>query len=331
MITKVKTKKKSAVKGEGSARERLMAKAKKAQEASKKRSESGGGGGGKFLYLDSETKTTVRVFPTWKDDPEELFYQEIIKHFGLGASGNEVITCLGDECPICAHVNAERDRLKKKLGKEAFKSKAWKAVGRIAAKTKNLMNVVVLTRVKSKKNPGKFITKITDNDGAPLVYEAPATVIQSILTYFLDDTGEWGVFYDKDTRYDFTIEKTGEGLDTKYTVTPTKLSSKLSTDQYLDKLHDLEAEAQPTVDPDDAEKLLRGEAIDKPDRTEGGSFSKQKPRTKLKNSKARGDEEEEGEDEAPKKIKKKVKKKSAVEDELMSAATGVKKIKKKTH
>lgn len=236
----------------------------KVARAAKKLKEKEKGGGTSYPRISWKDgdKHLVYIYQTWREDPNELFFKESDVHFGLGSAGKTARNCAGEKCPVCKHVKRVMDKImqefmadtngnRKKAYKLASKTKEWKAVKRIKARTRFVMNVMPL------KKKGDDYVPAADR---PQLAEVGSTVIQPILRRFQQD--EWGCFYDADTRYCFWIEREGADFnDTKYYVDPSRKGADSNVEDFDDQLHDLDALYTPS-DPEELQRLLDGEDED---------------------------------------------------------------------
>lgn len=154
-------------------------------------------GKGKSEYWKPEDgKNVVRVLPAVEGDE---FYKEVYTHYNVGADEKSVICGKTEErdCPICKEI----EKLKKgsKTDKELADS----------MRCKKAYYIQVIT---------------PDDPDTPKLYPAPQTVFKNILDIILDP--DYGDITDIEEGREITIERTGKGLKTKYTVLPKpKISS----------------------------------------------------------------------------------------------------------
>ena len=205
------------------------------------------GGPSGFWKPPKGKKSTIRILPPVGD--MEFFFQEVGRHYGLADFGP--ITCPhftsgGEEaCPVCDLVA----RLYRG-------SKADKALAKRLRVSKSFwMNVVV-------RDPD-------DSDGieisdGPAVFTPGTTVLAAIQSLIYDP--EYGLVYDieEGVGVDLTIERSGEGLETRYQVNPRRGDTPLHPDsdvvaQILEDAKDLSA-AYLTDDPDEDADVV-GERI----------------------------------------------------------------------
>lgn len=146
---------------------------------------------GKNEYWKPEDgKNVIRVLPAVEGDE---FYKEVHTHYHVGADEKSVICAKTEErdCPICK----ELEKLKKgsKTDKELADS------------------------MRSKK--AYYLQIITpDEPDSPKLYPAPQTVFKGILDIILDP--DYGDITDVEEGREITIERTGKGLNTKYSILP---------------------------------------------------------------------------------------------------------------
>jgi len=146
---------------------------------------------GKNEYWKPEDgKNVIRVLPAVEGDE---FYKEVYTHYHVGADEKSVICAKTEErdCPICK----ELEKLKKgsKTDKELADS------------------------MRSKK--AYYLQIITpDEPDVPKLYPAPQTVFKGLLDIILDP--DYGDITDIEEGREITIERTGKGLSTKYSILP---------------------------------------------------------------------------------------------------------------
>lgn len=153
------------------------------------------GSQGRF-WKPSEPRQMIRIFE-FESDGEIFTCIEDKTHWRIDPrqSGSNV-PCLGSNCAICDL-------------KDSLPDKTW---NRIKPSRKILVNAVV--------------RKLDGKKDQQVVAQLPATVAEKILEYaaqFAEEDGE-NVFDYKHGR-DFRITKTGEGLKTRYDVTPSGKTS----------------------------------------------------------------------------------------------------------
>ena len=156
------------------------------------------GSGADFFTLPTG-ETRIRVMPPWGPDVE-AFWFATGTHFGVGPDERAVpcpeLSGVSEKCYLC--------RLSKRLKKgDEDERQEGEAIG---ARPRFLLNIVDLD------NPQNGVQ----------VWGAPKTIFKQLRRYWLneEDYGDFTSFDDEG--FDILIEKTGEGLKTKYDATPTR-------------------------------------------------------------------------------------------------------------
>lgn len=191
-------------------------------------------------------KSTVRILPSWTGSEDDEFSQAWGQHFIKDTGGNlkAVYICTNtifDEvCPICEAIaqgmatNNDEDILK------AMKD------GRSSKRI--LVNALYLSGGKN-ENP-------TTN---PVVLELPPTVFEKILAAAATFLEEGVNVFSLKEGHNFIIEKTGAGMNTEYSVTPSPRGSAVSIT--TDKLVNLEDWARQEGEADKQKALASVRAI----------------------------------------------------------------------
>ena len=146
---------------------------------------------GKNEYWKPEDgKNVIRVLPAVEGDE---FYKEVYTHYNVGADEKAVICAKTEErdCPICA----ELEKLKK--GSKSDKELAD------SMRCKKAYYIQIIT---------------PDDPDTPKLYPAPQTVFKAILDIILDP--DYGDITDIEEGREITIERTGKGMKTKYSILP---------------------------------------------------------------------------------------------------------------
>jgi len=171
--------------------------------------------GGEF-WTPEDGKNTVRPIKFLHDGEEELYAWDA-KHWGDFAGEKKCVTCLGKEgdCPICEL----EDEISPDLWNGEFANKdkpGIKARGRI------LMNVIVRGKGDS-------------NDRLVVAAFAPSVVLGSknavgMNSFFDPEDDDFCDPLDEDNGRDFIIEKSGEGMKTRYKVRLANNASEVGMD-----------------------------------------------------------------------------------------------------
>lgn len=151
-----------------------------------------GSSGGSSFWTPQSGANAVRFLPP-KPNSED-FYSESFVHYGVGPD-KKMVTCLatfGKKCPVCDEVERLKkssDAEDKKIGEDMFRRKRY--------------YIGVLDR--NGENPNE-----------PMIYGCGATIIKALIDLMLDP--DWGDVTDPYTGRDVTINKSGTGMNTKYSV-----------------------------------------------------------------------------------------------------------------
>lgn len=151
-------------------------------------------GFGQFAITLKSGRTTIRVMPAWSE--KGVWLQEITEHFINGK--NRSFPCVEERegrCPVCEYGASLAAQGQEEAAK-AFK-----------ASTKFLVNVLVLNDPN-----GKFSIK----DGVK-VMKLPATVKKALLDLDTDKSGGYGDIVSFHHGMNVNIDRSGQGLATKYT------------------------------------------------------------------------------------------------------------------
>lgn len=194
-------------------------KAKLAQELSR-----GSGRSAKF-WRPAPGNNVIRIMPSWTTEEPYAgqFWREVSQHWGVSEDQKGPILCplttpgIDGECPVCAFVEElKKDKMNASSGQLAKELRAKKAF---------LTNVVVDSDpVYNAQDVAEYSQKRPDSDvpfeaGDPKiqVYACPKTIFDQILTIIMDNDQD---ITDLALGNDITINKSGAGLTTRYTVTP---------------------------------------------------------------------------------------------------------------
>lgn len=208
-------------------------------QAAKVRLERQGGSGLAFDKL-SNGKNVRRIL--WPKGDKDLCYSEGYIHFGLGEDGKTSMICRKtsdskEHCPICEYISQlqmSKDKNDKKLAEA------------IRARKRVYLNV---------------IDRDSDTDKDELkVLPVGLTVQKQIIAILCDP--DYGDITDPIEGRDVTIKRTGQGLNTEYSVLPKPNSSPASTtltpEQIEEQMADLDAFwTAPSIE--DMEKVIYGE------------------------------------------------------------------------
>lgn len=194
-------------------------KAKLEQELSR-----GSGRSAKF-WRPKPGNNVIRIMPSWTTEEPYAgqFWREVSQHWGVSEDQKGPILCpfttpgIDGECPICAFVE--------ELKKDKMNTASGALVKEIRAKKAFLVNVVDdADPVYNAQDVAEYTQKRPDSDvpfeaGDPKiqVYACPKTIFDQILTIIMDNDQD---ITDLAKGNDITINKSGAGLTTRYTVTP---------------------------------------------------------------------------------------------------------------
>lgn len=160
-----------------------------------------------MLYLQPGS-TMVRILPAYSE--AGVFFRKIVKH--RVRSGGQTFVCAcpqemeGVYCPICTKAQEMKDsgdQIKMKQAKDHLKPQV-----------KYLYNVLVYSAPANKQ--GK-----TPEFGPVYVMEAGIMVHKALVSMDTDAMTGWVDITNFETGVNVVIKRTGNGLDTKYEVTPT--------------------------------------------------------------------------------------------------------------
>ena len=151
-------------------------------------------GFGQFAVTLKSGRTTIRVMPAWSE--KGVWLQEITEHFINGK--NRSFPCVAEtegRCPVCEYGAS----LAAQNQEEAAKS--------FKASTKFLINALILN------DPNG---KLSIKDGVK-VMKIPATVKKALLDLDTDKSGGYGDIVSFHHGMNVNIDRSGQGLTTKYT------------------------------------------------------------------------------------------------------------------
>lgn len=208
-------------------------------QAAKVRLERQGGSGLAFDKL-ANGKNVRRIL--WPKGDKDLCYSEGYLHFGLGEDGKTSLVCRKTNdskahCPVCEYITQlqmSKDKNDKKLAES------------IKPRKRVYLNV---------------IDRDSDSDTDELKVLPVGLTIQKAIVAILCDP-DYGDITDPVEGRDVTIKRTGQGLNTEYSVLPKPNASPASTtltpEQIEDQMADLDAFwTVPSVE--DMEKVIYGE------------------------------------------------------------------------
>lgn len=209
-------------------------------QAAKAKLERQGGSGVAFDKLVNG-KNVRRIL--WPKGNRDLCYTEGYIHYGLGDEGRDSIVCRKtfdshERCPVCEYI-AQLQRSKDKGDK--------KLADAIKPRKRVYFNV---------------IDRDSDNDaGDELKILGVGLTVQKQIVAIMCDP-DYGDITDPTDGRDITIKRTGQGLNTEYSVLPkptsTMASETLSPEELEEQMADLDALWNiPSIE--DAEKLVYGE------------------------------------------------------------------------
>jgi hypothetical protein len=176
------------------------------------------------FYKMKEGLTRLRVLPSWRG-PDEEFFLEVLQHRDV-TPDVKVIICpmtVGESCPI--------DRLVSKLSVGDSHQQA--RAERMAAKSEFMMNVIPI----AEGNPPVKLEPTVK------LYRAPRSVLMELISFYTD--GEYGDFTDPKEGYDVLIRRTGQMLNTKYTVRIAKSPSRVPLKEWKSLLINLDKKFEP--------------------------------------------------------------------------------------
>lgn len=202
-----------------------------------------GNGGNDYGFDKLEAGKNVRRILPPKGE-KDMFYSEGYQHFGLGADGKKVVTCLGTygkKCPVCEYL----DSIKNSSNKED------KEFSKTARKARRIF-INVLNRD-------------SDEDEEQVkVLPIGVTILKQVIDIICDP--DYGDITDFEEGRDITITKSGKGMNTEYSVLAKPKESVASTQ--------FSAEELDTVMPDldslfteksyeEIKAILNGEEVEK--------------------------------------------------------------------
>ena len=166
------------------------------------------------FFSPTEGSNRIRILPPTPGST--LFFHETFNHWIQTAQRSSV--CLqkmfGKPCYICEM----RARLTKAGDQEGARQ--------LNARPRYLMSVM----------------DINNLTAGLQVYAAPSTVFEQIVGYCLDE--EWGLAYDATSGYDLYIDRSGSGLNTKYSVRPSRKATAVEA-SWIEDLPNLSKMVQP--------------------------------------------------------------------------------------
>ena len=197
------------------------------KEQIKKDQEEVQGGRDITYWKAKEGKNVIRIL---RGPDDVLPYRKVYTHFRVGPS-QATLTCLktfNKRCPLCE----EAARLIQEGREEEGRA--------LKPRTRYLFNII----------------DYSEPDKVQIMTCGPS-IFNTLATYLID----WGDFSDPDTGYNITIERHGQGLETRYTVIGDKKNTPLKRKELLEQLIDLDSLIVER-DPEEMLAILRGEDID---------------------------------------------------------------------
>jgi hypothetical protein len=152
------------------------------------------------MWKIPEGESKIRILPPWSEAGDIAF--ECKSHWRIPPN-DRMVNCLqviNKECPVCELVKELRSRGKADMAQK------------FAAKKSIYYNVIVRG----------------EEDKGVQIMRSGIQLYENILSYLYDD--EYGDITDLDEGSDITIERSGQGLDTSYSVKVARKTSPLSSD-----------------------------------------------------------------------------------------------------
>jgi hypothetical protein len=188
-----------------------------------------GSGQSARFWRPSDGSNVIRVMPGWTEEEpyKGQFWREVAQHWGVSEDQRGPILCpeatphLEGECPICKFV-AELKENKNDV-------KAQELAKEIRAKKAFLINVVDTSDPTYNAQDVTEYKKARPDSDVPFeagdpkiqVYACPKTIFDQILNCIMQNDQD---ITDLEKGNDITIDRTGKGMTTRYTVSP-KLKS----------------------------------------------------------------------------------------------------------
>lgn len=163
------------------------------------------GNNASMLYLQPGS-TVIRVLPPYSE--AGVFFHKIMKHNIRIEKRNEAFVCpesLGQPCPVCdkgRELVESRDDFKMKFAGENLRPKP-----------RYLYNVLCYTGPADKMGAVPEVGKV-------YVMESGITVHKSIISLDQDAATGWADLTNPETGFMLVVNRSGKGLDTRYTVNP---------------------------------------------------------------------------------------------------------------
>lgn len=162
-------------------------------------------------------RNVVRFAPPWEGSDE--FYKAFGQHYNLGPDGKQPpVYCpeqtVGKSCPICEGI---------RMMYRGADEETQKLLKKMSSTPRFYVNLI------DRKDEEKGVQ----------VGEIPRTLMEDIWKKMVDDEIGIGDVTDPENGYDLIIDRTGEGIGTKYTVEVARKPSKLDK-KYLADIVDLE-------------------------------------------------------------------------------------------
>lgn len=201
-----------------------------------KKQETSGAYKERAISPQAGVRNRYRILPGWDAANPEVFWQDFGQHYIKGVDGKikAVITCqdksFGDVCPVCNAIDRAipmtHDDMTLKLLESA------------KAGAKVLFNVV--EPESDKPNEVKILAV------APSVFLGAGRGTDKVggILQLIEEAAEEGInMFDLNEGFDIIIQKSGEGLSTRYSVSRA-MKSKSVNPEVLKKLHNLKAYAE---------------------------------------------------------------------------------------
>lgn len=173
------------------------------------------GGGG--FWKPKEGRSLIRILPPVGD--MEFFFQEVGRHYDQKQYCPAITTEGAEECPIC------------EINEALYQAGEKEAAAKFRATRAFWMNII----------------DRSNEDAGPQIYTPGVQVFQSIVAFISDP--EYGDITDEEDGFDLKIDRKGQGIETKYTVLPSRMPSALGSDdeqmnEWIEDARDLSAHVE---------------------------------------------------------------------------------------
>lgn len=191
----------------------------------------------------SDGRSRIRILPSWRQNGDALFWHDFGQHFIKDASGEvkAVYICVnstfGKPCPICDVVKAAIN--------SSGNDKEVEMLSQSRGGSRVLVNALHIDG---------------PNPTTPEVFELPPTVFESFIGLVKTYQDEGVNILDLATGFDIVVERTGKGLNTKYTVQPVPKSTAVSA-EVMTKIQDLDKYVAQENDQNKARALVEFNSI----------------------------------------------------------------------